>query len=121
MCHNDKLRLVFNCSFRYQSLSLNDQLLPEPALGPSLLGALLRFCQHHVAVSADIRGMFHQVRLLPEDRPLLSFIWRDLRCENCPDVYEWQVFPFGTTSSPCCAIFNQESYPGALQVVQQSF
>ncbi|XP_073724410.1 uncharacterized protein [Misgurnus anguillicaudatus] len=127
--HNDKPRVVFNCSFKYQGLSLNDQLLPGPALGPSLLGVLLRFRQHQVAVSADIRGMFHQVRLLPEDRPLLRFIWRDLHCENCPDVYEWQVLPFGTTSSPCCAIFavqqharsNQENYPGALHTVQQSF
>ncbi len=129
VCHNDKPRLVFNCSFRYQGLSLNDQLLPGPALGQSLLGVLLRFHQNHVAVSADIRGMFHQVCLLPEDRPLLRFIWRDLHCENCPDVYEWQVLPFGTTSSRCCAIFavqqharnNQESYSGSLQVVQQSF
>ncbi|XP_073766348.1 uncharacterized protein [Danio rerio] len=129
VCHNDKPRLVFNCSFRSQGQSLNDQLLPGPALGPSLLGVLLRFRQYNVAVSADIRGMFHQVRLLPEDRPLLRFIWRDLQYENCPDVYEWQVLPFGTTSSPCCAIFAvqqharnyQESYPSALQTIQQSF
>lgn len=129
VCHNNKPRLVFNCSFKYQGLSLNDQLLHGPALGPSLVGVLLRFRQHQVAVSADIRGMFHQVRLLPEDRSLLRFIWRDLHCENCPDVYEWQVLPFGTTSSPCCAIFavqqharnNQENYPDALQTVQQNF
>lgn len=54
VCHNDKPRLVFSCSFRYQGLSLNDQLLPGPALGPSLLGVLLRFRQHHVAVRSPV-------------------------------------------------------------------
>ncbi|KAJ8357474.1 hypothetical protein SKAU_G00202680 [Synaphobranchus kaupii] len=129
VCHNNKSRLVFNCSFRHQGASMNDQLLPGPSLGPSLLGVLLRFRQHQVAVSGDIRSMFHQVRLLPEDRSLLCFIWRDLHCEDPPDVYEWQVLPFGTTSSPCCAIFalqqharnHQDDYPDTLQSVQHSF
>ncbi len=74
--HNGKNRVVFNCSFQFRGHSLNEYLLPGPALGPSLLGVLLRFREHTVAVSADIRGMFHQVRLLPEDRHLLRFVWR---------------------------------------------
>ncbi|XP_028301819.1 uncharacterized protein LOC114462917 [Gouania willdenowi] len=129
VCHNNKPRLVFDCSFRFQDVSLNEQLLPGPTLGPSLVGVLLRFRQHQVAVSSDIRAMFHQISLLPEYRPLLRFIWRDLRCEDQPDVYEWQVLPFGTTSSPCCAIFalqqharnHQDTHPEVLQSVQQSF
>lgn len=99
VCHNKKSRLVLNSSYSHQGSSMNDQLLPGPTLGPSLLGVLLRFRQHSVAVSGDIRAMFHQVRLLPEDRSLLRFIWRDMHSENPPDVYEWQVLPFGTTSS----------------------
>ncbi|KAJ8356221.1 hypothetical protein SKAU_G00190150 [Synaphobranchus kaupii] len=108
---------------------MNDRLLPGPSLGLSLLGVLLRFRQHQVAVSGDICSMFHQVRLLPEDRSLLRFIWRDLSCEDPPDVYEWQVLPFGTMSSPCCTIFalqqharnHQDDFPDTLQSVQQSF
>lgn len=49
-------------------------LLPGPASRPSLLGILLRFREHSVAISGDIHGMFHQVLLLPEDKPLLRFL-----------------------------------------------
>lgn len=62
---NSKDRIVFNCSFNYKGQSLNSQLLPGLTLGPSLLGVLLRFRQRPVAVSGDIKSMFHQVRLLP--------------------------------------------------------
>ncbi|XP_063321729.1 uncharacterized protein LOC134619834 [Pelmatolapia mariae] len=103
--HNNKPRIVFNCSFNYRQASLNKNLLPGPVLGSTLLGVLLRFREYAVAISGDIRGMFHQVRLLPEDQPLLRFLWRDGERERSPDVYEWRVLPFGTTCSPCCATY----------------
>lgn len=103
--HNGKNRVVYNCSFQYGGLNLNDFLLPGPALGSSLLAVLLRFRQHAIAFSSDVRAMFHQVRLLPSDRPLLRFLWRDMDRDRAPDVYEWQVLPFGTTCSPCCATY----------------
>ncbi|XP_043967022.1 uncharacterized protein LOC122827949 [Gambusia affinis] len=103
--HNGKHRIVFNCSFEYQGQSLNDYLLPGPTLGPTLLGVLLRFRQHSIAISSDIKGMFHQVRLLSEDKPLLRFLWRDVKIMQPPDVFEWQVLPFGTVCSPCCAVY----------------
>ncbi|KAI2647089.1 Gag-Pro-Pol polyprotein [Labeo rohita] len=127
--HNGKYRLVFNCSFVYQGVSLNQQLLPGPTLGASLLGVLLRFRQYAIAISGDIRGMFHQVRLLPEDRPLLRFIWRNMCREDPPDIYEWHVLPFGTTCSPCCATFalhrhvryQQLGNEEVLQSIERSF
>ncbi len=103
--HNGKDRIVFNCSFQHQGKSLNSQLLPGPMLGPSLLGVLLRFRQHTVAVSGDIKSMFHQVRLLAKDKPVLRFLWRNMCRDQEPEIYEWQVLPFGTTCSPCCAIY----------------
>ncbi|XP_062287006.1 uncharacterized protein LOC133992303 [Scomber scombrus] len=103
--HHGKHRIVFNCSFSYKGHNLNNYLLPGPTLGSSLLGVLVRFREHPVAISGDIKQMFHQVRLLPSDQPLLRFLWRDLQSENPPDVYEWRVLPFGTTCSPCCATF----------------
>ncbi|KAK0138068.1 hypothetical protein N1851_025731 [Merluccius polli] len=89
----------------YLGQTLNQYLLPGPAIGASLLGVLVRFREQPVAVSGDIKGMFHQVRLLPDDGPLLRFLWRDLKANEPPRVFEWQVLPFGTTCSPCCATY----------------
>lgn len=108
--HNGKNRIVFNCSFQFRGNNLNELLLPGPTLSPSLLSVLLRFREHSVGISSDIRGMFHQVRLLPEDRPLLRFLWRDMNREEPPSVYEWRVLPFSATSSPCCATFALQKH-----------
>ena len=108
--HNGKNRIVFNCSFSYKGVNMNDLLLPGPTLTSSLLGVLLRFREHSIALSSDIKGMFHQVRLLPEDKALLRFLWRDLQRDAPPGIYEWQVLPFGTTCSPCCATFALQKH-----------
>ncbi|XP_062373449.1 uncharacterized protein LOC134061706 [Sardina pilchardus] len=127
--HNGKNRIVYNCSFMYAGHNLNELLLPGPTLSSSLLSVLLRFREHSVALSSDIRGMFHQVRLLPEDKPLLRYLWRDMKVDHPPDVYQWQVLPFGTTCSPCCATYALQrhvldsSQPGdkVRTVVEKSF
>ncbi len=127
--HNSKDRIVFNCSYSYQGHALNDILLPGPVLGPSLLGVLLRFREHPIAISGDVKGMFHQVRLLPNDKPILRFLWRDMQRKEPPKIYEWQVLPFGTTCSPCCAIYALQEIaqnhpqvdPGLVRTVKSSF
>lgn len=103
--HNSKPRVVFDCSFAYMGQNLNKSLLPGSTLGASLLGVLLRFRQHPIAICGDIKAMFHQVRLLNEDKSLLRFIWRGMQLDQESSVYQWQVLPFGTTCSPCCAIY----------------
>ncbi len=88
---NSKNQIVYNCSFQYEGQNLNELLIPGPTLSPTLLAVLLRFREHSTAISSDIRGMFHQVRLLPVDKPLLRFLWKDIALEQAPDVYQWQV------------------------------
>lgn len=127
--HNSKARIVYNCSYQHNGQSLNSQLLPSPTLGPTLLGVLLRFREHSVAISGDIKAMFHQVHLLPEDKPLLRFLWRGMKMEEEPTVYEWQVLPFGTTCSPCCATYalqrhvkdNSSGYEDILHLMETAF
>lgn len=40
-----------------------------------------------------------------QDKPLLRFLWCDLKKDVPPSIYERQVLPFGNTCSPCCAVF----------------
>ena len=46
----------------------------------NLSGVLLRFREHKVAMVADIKCMFHQVKVSPEDRDAQRFLsWKDGR------------------------------------------
>ena len=56
---------------------------------------------------ADVEGMFHQVRVAPEDCHVLRFLWwpnDDLSGE--PVDFQMLVHLFGATSSPSCASFS---------------
>lgn len=105
--HNEKNRVVFNCSFNFKGENLNCLLLPVPTLGPSLLVVLLMFLEHAVAISNNICSIFHQVKPLPEDQPLLRFLWRDLKMKSHPPSMNCT---FGTTSSPCSATFALQKH-----------
>ena len=73
----DQIRGVFDSSAKFNDVSLNSVLMSGPDLTNSLLGILLRFRTHPVAVTADIEQMFYGF-LVREDR----FLWyRD----NNPD------------------------------------
>lgn len=99
--HNGKDRIVFNCSFKHKGQSLNDLLFPGPTLGPSLLSVLLRFRQHAVLVSGDIKGMFNQIRLLPADKLMLRFIWWNMHRTEEPRIYECHLHSAVTHSGQC--------------------
>ena len=99
-----KLRVVFDCGAKHQGISLNDNLLQGPDLTNSLIGVLIRFRQHPVALMADIEAMFHQVGVPAEQRSFLRFLWcQDMDTKPCS--YEMNVHTFGIVSSPSCANF----------------
>jgi hypothetical protein len=101
-----KIRVVFDCAAQFNGTSLNDELLPRPDQTNNLVGVLTRFREHPVALVADVEGMFHQVRVSPDDHDALRFLWwpnDDLSRE--PVDYCMQVHLFGSTSSPSCASF----------------
>ncbi|MBM6549248.1 DUF1759 domain-containing protein, partial [Streptococcus dysgalactiae subsp. equisimilis] len=106
----EKLRVVFDCAASHQGVSLNDKVLQGPDLTNKLTGVLLRFRRYRVAISADIREMFLQVKLPEKDRAAFSFLWwKDGNLDKDPMVYEWTVHPFGATSSPFCANYALRS------------
>ena len=63
----EKIRVVFDCSAKYQGKSLNDLLLNGPDLTNTLFGVLLRFRQERIALMADNESMFYQVRVADAD------------------------------------------------------
>ncbi|XP_077983962.1 uncharacterized protein LOC144438690 [Glandiceps talaboti] len=103
----DKIRVVFDCSARYEGISLNDCLLQGPDLTNGLVGVLSRFRKEEVAVMADIKGMFHQFHVTPIDRDLLRFLWwEDGDLNKDLTEYRMTVHLFGAASSPGCANFG---------------
>eukprot|EP00794_Sanderia_malayensis_P021405 gene21405-biopygen17186 len=102
----EKTRVVFDCSARYQDISLNSQLSQGPDLTNTLVGVLTRFRVGPVAVMADIEGMFLQVKVPVEDANCLQFLWwPDGDLQSKPKEYQMLVHLFGATSSPSCASF----------------
>ena len=71
----DKVRIVFDCSARYQEMSLNQAVFSGPDLANSLVGVLLRFRLNDIAVLSDVKEMFHQVKVPIEQQCYLAFLW----------------------------------------------
>ena len=102
----ESLRVVFDCSARYQGKSLNDHLLQGPDLTSKLTGVLIRFREEKIAVMADVEKMFYQVKVTKPDQNYLRFLWwpdSDLTKE--PVDYCMTVHLFGGASSPGCSNF----------------
>ncbi|XP_062707580.1 uncharacterized protein LOC115257239 isoform X2 [Aedes albopictus] len=97
-----KLRLIWDAAAKAGGQSFNSMLLSGPDLLTPLSSVLCRFRQRKVAVSADIREMFHQVEIRPEDRQAQRFLWRD-DASKPPEVFIMDVAIFGSTCSPCTA------------------
>lgn len=55
-----KICVVFDCSAKFQDISLNDNLLDGPDLTNALVGVLCRFRKGLVAVMCDVERIFHQ-------------------------------------------------------------
>ncbi|XP_066933479.1 uncharacterized protein [Clytia hemisphaerica] len=101
-----KVRMVFDAASKTKNQSLNSSLSTGPDLLNSLLGVLLRFRKHKIAIVADIEKMFYQVRLKPEDTDSLRFLWHDdPHSKEEPDQYKMLVHILGATCSPCCASY----------------
>ena len=101
-----KIRVVFDCSAKFNGVSLNSMLYKGPNLTNYLIGVLTRFRQDRIAVTADIQSMFYQVRVSTGDSSFLRFLWWE-NSDMTRELQEYQmlVHLFGAISSPACANF----------------
>ena len=94
----------------YATTPLNDSLLQGPDLVNSLVGVLIRFRQHPVAIISDIEAMFHQVVVKETDRGALRFLWfRNGDPNQGIESYQMNRFIFGAKPSPCAAALALQS------------
>ncbi|XP_058839786.1 uncharacterized protein LOC131695341 [Topomyia yanbarensis] len=98
-----KLRIVWDAAAKVGRVSLNSFLLKGPDQVTPLPDVLQRFREYRVAVSGDIREMFHQVRINSEDQHCKRFLWNDGNPGNNSTTYVMQVMTFGASCSPSSA------------------
>ena len=102
-----KIRVVFDCSARFETISLNDLLLPGPDLTNDLLGVLLRFRKEQTAITCDIQKMFYQFEVHQNDRDYLRFMWWPKGDTSLkPRTFRMTVHLFGASSSPGCSNYG---------------
>nr|XP_018906994.1 PREDICTED: uncharacterized protein LOC109036994 [Bemisia tabaci] len=99
-----KLRVVFDASAKSSTgLCLNDILLNGQKLQKDIRHVLLHFRRHPIAISADIRQMYLQIELHPDDWFYQLILWR--KDKNEPILtYALATVAFGIKSSPFHAL-----------------
>ncbi|KAJ8332755.1 hypothetical protein SKAU_G00416510, partial [Synaphobranchus kaupii] len=126
----EKIRVVFDCSAKFEGTSLNDHLLTGPDLTNTLTGVLCRFREHHIAITCDVEKMFHRFHVRPEDRDFMRFLWwENGNTDGEPKEYRMRVHIFGAASSPGCANYGmkylaceyEKDYPLAANFIQKHF
>ena len=71
----DRLRRVYDASAKFRGQSLNDKMYTGPDYLSSLVGVLLRFCEGRIALAADVREMYHMLRLRESEQLAMRFLW----------------------------------------------
>jgi len=84
-----KVRLVYDSSLKgHDGLSINDHLEKGPTFINSLLDVLAAWRWNEVAFTGDVRKMFNQVLVHPDDQVYHRFLWRS-KTTDSPTVYQW--------------------------------
>ena len=95
-----KVRLVFDSSAKgHNGFSLNDHLEKGPNYINELPSVLTAWRWDVVAYSGDVRKMFNQVMVHPDDQVYHRFLWRKSKSDP-PTVYQWLRLSFGDKPSP---------------------
>ena len=97
-----KLRIVHDASARVQddAPSLNECLNPGPSLQNQIWCVLVRGRFNPVALTADVKQAFLQVRIFDEDRDALRFHWLKDQKSKEVETFRFTRALFGLVPSP---------------------
>ncbi|XP_064621090.1 uncharacterized protein LOC135483946 [Lineus longissimus] len=101
-----KLRVVFDAAASFKGTSLNQELLQGPDQSNSLIGVLLRFREHQIAVTADVEAMFLRFKVPPVDCQALRFLWWRNGLDEHPVTCQMTSHIFGATDSPSACTYG---------------
>ncbi|XP_062556830.1 uncharacterized protein LOC134221657 [Armigeres subalbatus] len=121
-----KIRIVWDAAATVRGVSLNSVLLTGPDLLSSLVAVLHKFREYRVGICGDIREMFLQIGIRPEDQFYQLFFWNEDSSEREPSTFIVPVMIFGACSSPTTAQFVKnknaqrfrEEFPLAVEAVE---
>ncbi|XP_055622254.1 uncharacterized protein LOC129765843 [Toxorhynchites rutilus septentrionalis] len=99
-----KVRLVWDAAAAVAGVSLNSKLLKGPDMLTALPAVICKFREKKVGFGADIKEMYHQLKIRKEDKQAQRFLFRE-NPASAPEVFIMDVATFGATSSPCSAQF----------------
>ncbi|KAH0811753.1 hypothetical protein GEV33_011038 [Tenebrio molitor] len=99
-----KLRIVFDASAKCANgQSLKDTLHTGPKLLQDIVRVLLNFRLHRVVFTADVRQMYRQISIAPNDLEFQRIIWRSFPDDALQDYY-LNTVTYGVCSAPFLAI-----------------
>lgn len=124
-----KFRVVYDGSCKTnRSVSINEMQLAGPKLQRNLAATLLKFRIFKQAITADVKKMYLQVKVHPDQWDFQRIFWRE-DPEGEVGEYWLTRLTFGMASAPYCAVRamlqcaedGQKEFPEAAQVVRSDF
>ena len=124
---NKKIRPVFDGSQKYYNKSLNDGILVGPKIMNDCRDVTLIFRKGAYAVIGDLKEMFLQIGMYPQDQDHHRFLVQ-FEKEGPIQEYKWLRHPFGNTGSPFVAMLTlrnhaekfQDKYPEAVELIKKA-
>lgn len=122
-----RIRLIWDAAAKVQGKSLNDYLLSGPNLYSDLVSLFMQLREGEYFVKADVSEMFHQIQIIPEDRPALRFLFVDKETNEIVH-YEMNVMIFGAVCAPSTSQYiknkiadeYEDKYPEEAKVIKRN-
>lgn len=124
-----KLRVVFDGSVKPRTgTSLNEELMIGPPLQQNICDLITRWRQHKICLVADIKQMYRQILIAPEDTDYQRILWR-ANIDDPVKTYRLRTVTYGTACAPYLAIRTLKqlaederiNFPEACSVLETDF